>query len=110
MIAADPDDPDAGPRLRLEGAITCSIGIATLQSDVLPDITATNSGPERAKDELLRRADTCMYAAKELGKDRVEVFDPRMQARITERLHLVNDLRRAIDEAQLEELHLRIID
>jgi len=69
MINADPDNPDSRPALRLEGAITCSIGIATLQSDVLPDITATGSGPERAKDELLRRADTCMYAAKELGRN-----------------------------------------
>jgi len=70
MIDADPDNPESGPTLRLEGAITCSIGIATLQSDVLPDITATGCGPERAKDQLLRRADTCMYAAKELGRNR----------------------------------------
>jgi diguanylate cyclase (GGDEF)-like protein len=70
MIDADPDNPESGPTLRLEGAITCSIGIATLQSDVLPNITATGCGPERAKDQLLRRADTCMYAAKELGRNR----------------------------------------
>jgi len=70
LIAAEPDNPDSGPTLRLEGAITCSIGIATLQSDVLPEMTAGIGGSERAKDELLRRADSCMYAAKELGRNR----------------------------------------
>lgn len=70
MIDADPDNPEAGPTLRLEGAITCSIGIATLQSDVLPEIMENGGGTERAKDVLLRRADTCMYAAKELGRNR----------------------------------------
>jgi diguanylate cyclase (GGDEF)-like protein/PAS domain S-box-containing protein len=51
---------------------------------------------------LVRDADIAMYAAKELGKDRIEVFHPAMQARISERLHLVTDLRHAIDSGELE--------
>ena len=69
VVTPDPVDPDAGPALRKEIVVTCSIGIATLRSDVLPELTAGGDAVA-AKDELLRMADTCMYAAKELGRNR----------------------------------------
>jgi diguanylate cyclase (GGDEF)-like protein/PAS domain S-box-containing protein len=72
-------------------------------------IVLGDAGTEDAA-ALVRDADIAMYAAKELGKDRVELFDPRMQVRITERLHLVNDLRRAIDEGELEVLYQPIFE
>ena len=56
--------------LTIEGVVTCSIGIATLQSDIMPELSAENGSAAAAKDELLRKADTCMYAAKELGRNR----------------------------------------
>jgi GGDEF domain-containing protein len=56
--------------LRIEGVITCSIGIATLQSDIMPELSAENGNAKKAKEQLLRQADTCMYAAKELGRNR----------------------------------------
>ena len=69
VVTPDPENPDAGPALRIEGVVTCSIGIATLQSDVLPELTEDGNAVT-AKDEILRMADTCMYAAKELGRNR----------------------------------------
>jgi diguanylate cyclase (GGDEF)-like protein len=69
VVTPDPENPDAGPALRIEGVVTCSIGIATLQSDVLPELTVGGDAVT-AKDEILRMADTCMYAAKELGRNR----------------------------------------
>jgi diguanylate cyclase (GGDEF)-like protein len=70
VVSVEPDNSNGGEELRLEGVVTCSIGIATLQSDIVPELSAENGNFARAKDELLRKADTCMYAAKELGRNR----------------------------------------
>jgi diguanylate cyclase (GGDEF)-like protein len=47
-------------------------------------------------EEVLRDADVAMYRAKHKGRGRYEVFDPEMQKIVMARLHLENDLRRAI--------------
>ena len=70
VVSADPENSDGVPNIRIEGVVTCSIGIATLQSDIMPELSAENRNSKNAKDQLLRKADTCMYAAKELGRNR----------------------------------------
>jgi GGDEF domain-containing protein len=70
MVSTDPENADGVPNLRIEGLVTCSIGIATLQADILPELSAENGNSKNAKDQLLRKADICMYAAKELGRNR----------------------------------------
>ncbi len=47
--------------------------------------------------DLLRDADIAMYRAKSRGKARYEVFDAEMHTQALSRLHLENDLRRAIE-------------
>jgi diguanylate cyclase (GGDEF)-like protein len=47
--------------------------------------------------ELLSAADAAMYRAKERGRGRFEVFDSGLRARITSRLQLEQDLRRALE-------------
>ena len=69
-VPSDPEDSASDADLYLKGVVTCSIGIATLQSDIMPELNAENGDATRAKDELIRKADTCMYAAKELGRNR----------------------------------------
>ena len=72
-----------------ETFVTPSIGVAE-----------GDSGREQPED-LLREADLAMYRAKEEGKARHRVFDPRMEAQIVERLRLENDLRRALERDEL---------
>jgi diguanylate cyclase (GGDEF)-like protein/PAS domain S-box-containing protein len=63
---------------------------------------AFSDGRTRA-EELLRNADTAMYAAKDAGKRTVEVFNRGMHQRVLARLELTEDLTQALrDGNQLE--------
>jgi diguanylate cyclase (GGDEF)-like protein len=53
-------------------------------------------------EDLLRDADTAMYHAKALGKERHVVFDQAMHTRVVERLRLETDLRRALERREFE--------
>jgi diguanylate cyclase (GGDEF)-like protein len=44
-------------------------------------------------DEILRDADIAMYRAKELGKDRIELYDKAMHAHVLRRMRIGNALR-----------------
>ncbi|HET9676371.1 MAG TPA: sensor domain-containing diguanylate cyclase, partial [Solirubrobacterales bacterium] len=62
-FCAGPGDIQPDP-LSLKG-ITCSIGVATLQQHLEPDLTL-----DAAKSTLLRLADAAMYVAKETGRNK----------------------------------------
>ncbi|WP_199515007.1 putative bifunctional diguanylate cyclase/phosphodiesterase [Nucisporomicrobium flavum] len=68
-----------------ETYVSCSIGIAYQPA----------AGVEDAQ-ELMVQADLAMYQAKKHGKDRLEVFEPAMQASFQAGLQLEADLRRAV--------------
>jgi diguanylate cyclase (GGDEF)-like protein/PAS domain S-box-containing protein len=55
---------------------------------------------EDQPDDLLRSADTALYAAKGNGKGRHATFDPSMNRRAWERLELEAELRHAIQERE----------
>jgi len=69
--------------------VRASIGIADTCADALD------------ADELLRRADIAMYAAKEHGRDRFEAFAPTMQTALAAHHELYGDLRHALQENEL---------
>ncbi|HNX51906.1 MAG TPA: GGDEF domain-containing protein, partial [Thermoanaerobaculaceae bacterium] len=68
LSEADPHDSANYPAVHIKGVITCSIGVATLRSDVL-SLPGGVRDPVSAKNELLRSADSCMYMAKERGRN-----------------------------------------
>ena len=74
-----------GLRLR----VTASVGIAFA--------TRTSTA-----DELIRNADSAMYRAKRLGKDRYEVFDEDLRARSARRVTVESQLRAALDGGGVE--------
>ncbi|MFW6264290.1 MAG: EAL domain-containing protein [Cyanobacteriota bacterium] len=60
--------------------------------------------------DLLRDADIAMYRAKTQGKSRYEIFDTQMHIQAMNRLHLENDLRRAIEQQEFVLHYQPIID
>jgi diguanylate cyclase (GGDEF)-like protein len=61
-------------------------------------------------EDLLRNADTAMYAAKENGKNRVEQFRTEMFTEAVKRLEIDADLRLAVDAGQLQLHYQPVID
>ena len=58
------------------------------------------SGDDVSVADLLKHADTAMYQSKYAGRNAWHFFDPSMQAAITQRLTLKNDLRVALAREQ----------
>jgi diguanylate cyclase (GGDEF)-like protein/PAS domain S-box-containing protein len=78
--------------------IRASIGIAlSVPGDSLPD-------------ELLRNADTAMYAAKAAGKARYEFFRPFMHTQALERFEVQADLERALVRGEFVVHYQPIVD
>lgn len=55
--------------------------------------------------DLLRSADLAMYKAKENGRARYEVYDPRLFTRASERMRIERGLRRAVRRGELRLLY-----
>jgi len=55
-----------------------------------------SAGVDDTPARLLRDADVAMFAAKELGRGRIEVFDEAMRERTVRRLEVESSLRRAL--------------
>jgi diguanylate cyclase (GGDEF)-like protein/PAS domain S-box-containing protein len=58
------------------------------------------NGQEQSSEDLLKQADIAMYQAKTSGRNALRFFDPKMQATITARVALEEDLRLAMKEQQ----------
>ncbi len=57
---------------------------------------AVSTGIDDTPARLLRDSDVAMFAAKELGRGRIEIFDETMRERTVRRLEVENALRRAL--------------
>jgi diguanylate cyclase (GGDEF)-like protein/PAS domain S-box-containing protein len=79
--------------IEIDGALTrtsASIGV---------DVTGGRSAS--SAEELLRNADLAMYRAKSRGKNKVEMYEPRLRDAALSRVRLEKELREAIDSDEL---------
>ena len=61
-------------------------------------------------EDLVKQADVAMYAAKDKGKGQVEVFDKEMLSQAGARLDLIEALRLAIEDEDLEVHYQPLVD
>ena len=74
---------------RKEVVVSASIGVALCRPG------------EKSAEQLLREADTALYAAKGSGRARLQLFNPELFARAQKRVQIESDLRLALRAAQL---------
>jgi diguanylate cyclase (GGDEF)-like protein len=77
--------------------VTASVGVAMSRH------------ASRAED-LIREADTAMYVAKELGRDRCHQFSEGLRQQVTRRLTAENELRAALGRGELRLVYQPIVD
>ena len=97
-------DPNEITRIagRVEAAISAPIRWLGESLTVTASVGIAFGSGVRTAEELIRHADTAMYRAKQLGKDRYEVFDDDLRTRSTNRVRVEQDLRTALDNGQIE--------
>lgn len=99
------DDPQLLAE-RLLSAIATPVDISGREVAVNVSIGIAVAEPGEDGDTVLRNADAAMYSAKSLGKHRVRRFDPSMHTRALIWLEIEQDLRRALQNRELE-LHFQ---
>ena len=87
-----------------EATLSASIGIA-IGAGATPALVSGESA-----DELLRDADTAMYAAKSVGKGRIQLFQRGMEEPVKRRRELKSALERALEGDELFLEYQPIID
>jgi diguanylate cyclase (GGDEF)-like protein/PAS domain S-box-containing protein len=87
---------------RLLGQLTRAFTIEGQEVFIGASIGVTVAEPGVTLEELVRDADVAMYVAKGAGRGQVVLFEPAMREQVAERLLLEADLRRALEENDLQ--------
>lgn len=87
---------------RIEAAIATPISYRGHELTLTASVGIAHASGALTAKELVRHADTAMYQAKRLGKNRYEVFDEDLRTRSSDRAKAENDLRTALGTAAVE--------
>ena len=102
------DAPTVAAHLLTALAEPVLIGGRSLRPSV--SIGVATSGSLGGAEDLVHAADAAMYSAKQAGKNRLEVFQPRHHAAEMARQQLRGDLQQAVDGEQLLLHYQPIVD
>ncbi len=100
-ILDDDDDVEVIASRILE-VLASPFNVAERQLRVSASIGVAVSDGSIDVQELLRNADTAMYAAKASGKNTVQVFEEGMHLRVLDRLELTGEMRLALERDEFE--------
>ena len=100
-LAGPADVTGIAARILAELRTPLVVGEQRLFLDASVGITLGDAAQGRVPVELLRNADIAMYAAKQAGKGRCEIFEEEMHRQVLARTALIRDLRGAVSEGQL---------
>ena len=96
---------------RILERITAPIDVGEHRLTVSASIGIGISGSgETGAEDLVRQADVAMYRAKQNGKAGFEIYDERMSVEAWRRLEMEAELRRAIEDGQLQVYYQPIYD
>lgn len=105
VLSEDLDEPETAVRIadRMRAALAAPLTIDGGEHVVTASVgvAVTTGSYQGGAQALLRDADAAMYRAKAAGRDRTEVFDELMRARVVDRLRLENGLRLALERGEL---------
>jgi diguanylate cyclase (GGDEF)-like protein/PAS domain S-box-containing protein len=108
-LHSDRDVTDLAERLQRALRQPIRLGTAEVSTSVSIGIT-TSAFSYDAPEDVMRDADIAMYRAKAQGKARYALFDSALHAEVSSQMWLEGELRRAIDEEQLELAYQPILD
>ncbi len=107
----DEDDVDAGTiAARILHALAPPITIGGRRLRANASIGLAASDGAIGLQELMRNADTAMYAAKEAGKNNVQAWEDGMHRRALQRLEIIGELQQALDVGQFVLEYQPIVD
>ncbi|NJC66769.1 EAL domain-containing protein [Planosporangium flavigriseum] len=95
---------------RIIGALGASVNAANHDLLIQASIGLADNEAGTDAEDLLRRADIAMYAAKELGKNRYVHYDADLDARAVEHAQLAADLSHALERDELHLLYQPVVD
>ena len=109
VLAGHPHQAVAAGR-RIVEVLSQPFTVAGQEVRVSASIGVAHRTGSESPEDLLRDADIAMYVAKNGGTGRVEVFEPDMRVRASQRISLQQQLTRAVDLGEIEAHYQPIID
>lgn len=113
VLCEDLEDPLAegvAAARRISRLLDEPFEVAGRQVVVAASVGVAPAGPRDGAEELIARADQAMYRAKQLGRGRIEVYDPGSDRHATRHAELSAALHGAMANRQLDVAYQAVVD